>query len=124
MASKLDKLRKKLKGREAVPHLSELVEQFLEIAGGPRAVAKMLFDEWGSADKGGLVRTRIMQLLLAGWKETSRGKSSLDSLGLLSDEDVESLLEERLGRLGDATAGGVETGDSGGKEGDQPGRPA
>lgn len=104
--SKIEKLRQKLKNNEPLPDLSELVEQFVDVAGGPRNVAKMLHDEWEKAASGGIVRMRIMQILTQVWKYASDTRPSVGDLGLVTEEDLEKLLQEKLARYGEVTTNG------------------
>jgi hypothetical protein len=75
-------------GADALPHLSELAEHFIRLSGGPAAVATMLLKEWESAPAGGLVRTRILDLISRVWKAGSEGQINRDDLGVLSDADL------------------------------------
>lgn len=113
-ATKLDKIRGMVHSRKPLPHLSELAEHFIDVSGGPRAVANILHQELNDAPKGGIVRTRILALLAQVWKYASTTEGKLDNLGLLNEGDLERLLEERLRRL-------VSSGEENPTTGDQPG---
>jgi hypothetical protein len=104
MARKTDeKLKKAIKdaakrGQDGLPHLSELAEHFIRLRGGPAAVAQMLSQEWEGAPPGGVVRTRILDLISRVWKVGTEDRVKADDMGVLNDEDIqreaELILEE------------------------------
>lgn len=81
------------------PSLESFLDHFFQIAGGPRKVAKMLYDEWNSAAPGSLMRTRIGETILRNLKAADSRAKPMDDLGILSDEDIERFLNEREQRL-------------------------
>ena len=75
-----------------VPRLCEFAEHFIRLRGGPESVAKMLSREWDEAPPGGLVRSRIMDLLFKFWKVGGDKSIDPDSLEHLSSKDLEETL--------------------------------
>jgi hypothetical protein len=84
-----DALRESVKGSRALPHMSELIEQFLLLSGGPKKVAKMLVEEWHASDPGSVVRSRLLDLLTRIWRYGSDTTSRADDLGQLDDADLD-----------------------------------
>lgn len=87
------------KGALGIPHLSELAEHFIRLRGGPYNVAKMLSQEWDTAPAGGVVRQRILEMLLRVWKSSDEQQKVIEDLGLLSEEDLEKLFQEQVAVL-------------------------
>lgn len=112
--TKIEKIRGMIHSKKPLPHLSELAEHFIDVSGGARAVATVLHTELQKAPEGGITRTRILALLAQVWKYASQTEGKLDNLGLLSEADLERLLDERLRAL--VSGNGKET-----TTGDQPG---
>src|SRR5262245_57838514 len=84
------------KANGQLPHLSELAEHFVNIAGGPQAMAKMLFVEWNAAKPGSLVRSRILDLVTRVWKFSTDSLRGAGDLGILSEDDIDRLLDDKL----------------------------
>lgn len=78
-----------VKGNSRAPKLSELVQHFFDLAGGERAVAKMLLDEYRSEKCSPNVRSRIMDVILRALQFANAKEPSRDDLGNLSEEDIE-----------------------------------
>jgi hypothetical protein len=95
-ANVLDILRGKVKG---VPRLEDLVQHFFDIAGGPRAVAKMMHTEYVASKQGGINRSRILAAILQATKAVGVRTPKGEDTSLLSDEDVERALGEAYGEL-------------------------
>lgn len=85
-----------LQGTATLPHLSELAEHFIRLQGGPQAVALMLKREWDEANPGSIVRARILEMLLRTWKIAEDKSENLSDLGLLTKQDLDREIEERL----------------------------
>ncbi len=85
-----------------------MAESFIEECGGPRKFAKLLWQEYKSAPKGGLVRARTMDMILRCWKYASE-KTSGREAGTLSDEDLERELNAILREPSDAKATQTDT---------------
>lgn len=82
--------------KEAVPQLTEFAEHFIRLRGGPVAVARMLSEEWDNAPRGGVVRSRIMDLLLRVWKIVDTKSLSREELELVSTEDLERMFGQMM----------------------------
>src|SRR5262245_29850995 len=70
------------------PQLAELAGHFFRVAGGPRQVAQMLYDEFMHGRPGSLVRQRILDMVLRAVKEGARLSPPPPELGILSEEDL------------------------------------
>jgi hypothetical protein len=78
------------------PHLSELAQHFTELVGGPRALAKLLRDEFYGAPSGGMVRMRILDIIFRATKIANEKNGPAD-LGGLSDADLQRELDQVIG---------------------------
>lgn len=76
------------------PSLDSFVDHFFVLAGGPEAVAAMLYDEFSAAKPGSVIRQRIMESVLRSLSKTDASKNRED-MGPLSDEDLDNYLAER-----------------------------
>ena len=72
-----------------VPELVEVARNFMQMVGGPRAFAKLLHDELQNAPVGGMVRAKILDLILQCLKFTTPKDKITDDVGILEDEDLE-----------------------------------
>ncbi len=81
-------------GARSIPHLSELAEHFISVSGGPRALAKMLYEEWAASAPGTLVRTRILDLMSRIWRYASDTIGHHDDLGILNETDIKRELDK------------------------------
>lgn len=88
-----------LQGPAGLPHLSELAEHFIRLQGGPQAVALMLANEWKAAPPGSIARARILEMLLRTWKVAEEKTDHLADLGLLSKQDLDREIDERLKQM-------------------------
>lgn len=113
-----------IKKRQGLPHLSDLAEHFVQVAGGPRQVARMMYQEWLAAREGSVVRARILDLLTRVWRFASESQPRVDDLGVLTEADLERELGDLLGSAGvtDALAQEKEAGPE--ADGHGAGRPA
>lgn len=80
------------------PTLEEFLELFFTAAGGAKAVAAMLFTEFHAARPGSLLRTRVLEMVVRAMKHTE-GKDKTVEMGLLSDDDLDREVEQRLESL-------------------------
>lgn len=97
-ASIQDSIEKILDAGAQVPHLSELVERFYEMVGGPRGFAQLLHEEWLAAKPGSMQRARIMEMILR-MHGSIKDLTTKDELGFLSEDD---LVREMYACLGQA----------------------
>lgn len=91
-----------IRGEVKEPQLSEVAAHFFELAGGPRAVAKMLFDAYMSPNCSPMMRHRILQVALFTVKWANQQSGPREDLGLVSKED----LEREAAELFDKVKGG------------------
>lgn len=91
-----------IQGITRAPKISELVQHFFDLAGGERAVAKMLLDEFRSEKCSANVRSRILDVILRSLQFANAREAPRDDLGNLSEEDIErellALYEETDGK--------------------------
>lgn len=95
----LERLRNGVLGEGAMeqPRTAELVAYLVEAFGGPKEVAKALFDEYQRKDCTSYTRSRIIGLLLDAMKfAESNTPDAFKDLGHVSDEDLERMLEQKL----------------------------
>lgn len=78
------------------PNLAELAQHFFDIAGGERAVAKMLWDEYNRTDCLASVRAKIMQFMLQHLKWLNEKSGNIDELGVLNDDDLSKMLDNHI----------------------------
>jgi hypothetical protein len=91
-----DLLVKMAESRDNLPHLSELLEHFIRFAGGPQALAKMLWDETRASPAGGVVRQRNLDMVTRMWRQVAAGTARSDDLGLISEADIERELASTI----------------------------
>ncbi len=98
-----DKIKKALTGDLKDPQVREIAAHFFHIAGGPKAVALLLYQEFEASKPGSLMRQRILQLVLNATKYANEqaGRGPLDELGLLSEQDIEREILSLLEKSGD-----------------------
>lgn len=88
-----ESVQKALKEGLREPQLAEISAYFFQAAGGTRAVAKMLWDEFNASAPGSLMRQRILDLVLKATKFANEKSGVVDDLGMLSQEDLERELQ-------------------------------
>lgn len=84
-----DEIKSEIKSAKKLPHLSELAENFVRVAGGPSALAKLLYEEFAAAAEGSLVRQRILDIVTRVWKFASEADEKPDDTGMMTDEDLD-----------------------------------
>jgi hypothetical protein len=98
--------RQAVRGEIRQPDLAALVGHFFRHAGGEAAVARMLFDEYRDSPPGGVVRQRILDMILRATKFANDKEAPTDDLGSLSEDDLERELTELIGEaVGDVQEG-------------------
>lgn len=76
---------------EAAPaDLKEFAQEFIHLAGGPKGFAKMAFDHFKDAPKGGLVRTNTIKTVLESLRATM-AKGGEDDMSNLTEDDLKKL---------------------------------
>lgn len=88
-----------IKSAKKLPHLSELAENFVRVAGGPSALAKMLYEEFAAAAEGSLVRQRILDIVTRVWKFASESDEKPDDTGMMTDEDLDREIAAALSQI-------------------------
>ena len=84
----------------AAPRLGDLASHFFESAGGPRAVAQMLYDEFAAARPGSLIRQRILDLVLKCVRFEHETNPRPTDLAGLSEADLNRELVDVLAECG------------------------
>lgn len=108
-------LKKAVRGELRDPQVAELVAHFFTAAGGTKAVALLLYQEFTAARPGSITRQRILDMILRGVRFANEKQGVRDDLGLLAEEDLARELEDVIGGLPDDDAAG---------QAGQPARPA
>ena len=83
------------------PQLAELSAHFIAHAGGMSGLAKLLYTEFIAANSGGLMRQRILEMVLRATKFANERAPKLDDVQDLTDEDLERELFSQVQRLED-----------------------
>lgn len=89
-----------IRGGLKEPQLAEIAAYFFEAAGGTRAVSRLLFDEFTAASPGSMTRQRILDLVLRATKFGNERNKAGGDLGILSEEDLQSMLHEMVNDVG------------------------
>lgn len=79
-----------------LPHMTEIAEAFVEMCGGARAFAKILFDEVKAAEPGTVARQRVLAMIVDVWSEANKSAGRTEDLGILSTEDLQRELQAVL----------------------------
>lgn len=79
-----------------VPQVGELIAHFQALAGGPEALAKMMYTEFVAAPAGSIIRQRILDTILRLTSAMNQQMGSLGDLEMLGTEDLERELERLL----------------------------
>lgn len=77
--------------------LDSVAQHFASIAGGARAMAQLLYDEYRAAEPGSPVRARVMEMMMRSLGKLE-GKAT-DDLGLLTDADLQKLFADTVKRI-------------------------
>lgn len=106
MAKKLSGLLSEVvKGRVNEPRLAEVSSHFFAIAGGPKRVAQLLYEEFVASKPGSIIRQRILDMILRMTKfANERSGGDLDDLSQLSEDDLRNNLAEVLKDLAQSNA--------------------
>lgn len=83
------------------PNLGELAQHFFHIAGGEKAIAKMLLDEYRNPNTSPMVRSKIMQVMLAHLKWLNEKTGVVDDMQNLTDEDIKRELNLHIAAVSD-----------------------
>jgi hypothetical protein len=91
-----DKVKKILDGKIEEPSLSGVAAEFFAMAGGARAVAKLLWDTYRHPQCSAMVQHRIMETILRATKFANQQAGPPTELGLLSQVELEQEAAELL----------------------------
>jgi hypothetical protein len=92
-------IRRVAKGEDVGPQLGDLAAHFFDRAGGPKAVASLLYEEFREARKGSLIRQRILDMILRCVRFEEERTPPRPGLGTLEDAELDRQLERLLGDL-------------------------
>lgn len=81
------------------PSTEAFLDHFFSFAGGPAAVAKMLYTEFQNAPQGSLIRQRILELVMRSMGKADAKGSPLDDTTVLTDADLEREIEQQGQRM-------------------------
>lgn len=87
-------------GAQTAPHLSELIEHFFRLMGGPVSFAKEMVVEWHAAKPGSLIRMRILETILRSTRAVNEMQGVGDNTGILDDEDLEREMRSAVETIG------------------------
>ena len=90
-------VRKAIAGR--VPDIRRIVNSVFHQIGGEDEFAKILVDELQHSKPNGMVRARILDLMLQMMKSVAAKEAPKQDLGLVSEQDIEADLMKRITHL-------------------------
>jgi len=93
-----DRVRRAIAGDDRDPQLAELVNWFFKVAGGPRQVARLMYEEYAAARPGSLIRQRLLETILRALRVVNEKEAPAAELGLLTEEDLAAEAAELLER--------------------------
>ncbi len=91
-----------IEGKIAEPQLAEIVANFVHIAGGPKAIAVMMFTAYTDPKSTAMVRQRILDTVVRGMKWSNDKSEPTNDLGTATKEDLQREAEQILLRMGNA----------------------
>lgn len=92
-------MRAATRGETLDPQLADLASHFFHQAGGPRAVAQLLYKEYLRAREGSVVRQRILEMVLRCVRFANEQNPRRANLEDLDDADLDRELERLVGEL-------------------------
>jgi hypothetical protein len=79
-----------------------LLTELMDVIGGPRALAQVMWLEYQNAPQGGLARQKFLQMVQhLTISTTSSNLTRIIKPENLSDEDLEDMIDERMKRISD-----------------------
>lgn len=84
-----------------VPQVAEMVSHFVQVAGGPRSMAKMMYEEYLHAKPGSIIRQRLLDSMLRMMSFANQQIGTVTEVDMLSDEDLVKELSEVMGEIED-----------------------
>lgn len=94
------------RGGENIPHSSELLERVMEYFGGSSGFAAMMVKQYFDAPPGGSHRTKLLEGIVRLVTKNTELGGAKKPLTQWSDEELESELDQRLGRIAMSIQGG------------------
>jgi hypothetical protein len=94
------------RGGENIPHSSELLERLMEYFGGSSGFAAMMVKQYFDAPPGGSHRTKLLEGIVRLVTKNTELGGAKKPLTQWSDEELESELDQRLGRIAMSIQGG------------------
>src|SRR5262245_25601875 len=86
-----------------VPQVGELIAHFMALAGGPRALAKMLMQEFLAAKTGSQIRQRLLDSILRMLAvANAQMGGGLEEIDLVGQADLEAEAARLIGEMPDA----------------------
>lgn len=84
---------KRATGRGSNVSMVEVAEHFFQRVGGAKEFAKLLYDELCATKAGGMIRARILDIIMQAVKFINTTTPPVEDLAMFSDEDLERELE-------------------------------
>lgn len=84
-----------------IPQIADLVHNFMTIAGGPKALAKMMMEEYIRTQPGSLMRQRILDSILRLLTTANQAFVADSQSDLLTNDDIERELIELVKEIPD-----------------------
>lgn len=99
LAPRAETLRKIVENPPPRPSVQAFLDHWFALRGGPAQFALDLCREYDAAEAGSQIRQRIVEIVMRSMKVADTKDGSLDELGLVSDADLDRLLESTGNRL-------------------------
>lgn len=74
----------------------DIIAHFMDLCDGPRAFAKMMFDQYMDPDCSPMVKARVLEMLLRSLKFAEAKRGNIDDLGLLNEADLDREISAML----------------------------
>lgn len=89
-------LEKANSGGSNIPHTSEILESIVTLMGGANGLASALMAQYHAAPPGGRIRTSLLQMIFKLSQDVADSGATRAPAALLSDEELEAAIEERM----------------------------
>lgn len=92
-------VRAKLSASRDLPTQTEFVQELFRLAGGPKALAVMVWTEFQKQSSGPQLRGKILELLVRCLESLEKAADPRRYVAELSDEELEAFVDERIKKL-------------------------
>ena len=90
------KLREIVKTRLDDPRLAEVAYHFIDLCGGAKGFAKLLYEEFAKTEAGGIAKQRYLDMVIRCLKVANEQDPKTGDLSLLSEEDLDREVAARM----------------------------